>query len=114
LGKVHWLTWPIESALAFGALIANERPNPGQLGDSERRFQSRMLTGVWAPPSDERQPVYPICLAFSRSRSAVPLKEQLLLCGGLRPPWRYPLALPGDLPLRGDILIVAFAVVASS
>jgi monovalent cation:H+ antiporter, CPA1 family len=61
--------------------------------------------------------VYPICLAFSRSRWAVPLKEQLLLWwGGLRGALALALALalPGDLPIREDILIVAFAVVAFS
>ena len=61
--------------------------------------------------------VYPICLAFSRSRWAVPLREQLLLWwGGLRGALALALALalPGDLPLREDILIVAFAVVAFS
>ncbi|HZZ61044.1 MAG TPA: sodium:proton antiporter [Roseiarcus sp.] len=61
--------------------------------------------------------VYPVCLAFARSRWAVPLKEQLLLWwGGLRGALALALALalPGDLPLREDILIVAFAVVAFS
>ncbi len=61
--------------------------------------------------------VYPICLAFSRSRWAVPLNEQhLLWWGGLRGALALALALslPADLPRREDILIVAFAVVAFS
>ncbi len=61
--------------------------------------------------------VYPICLAFSRSRWAVPLNEQhLLWWGGLRGALALALALalPRDLPYREDILIVAFAVVAFS
>jgi monovalent cation:H+ antiporter, CPA1 family len=61
--------------------------------------------------------VYPICLAFSRSRWAVSLKEQLLLWwGGLRGALALALALalPADMPLREDILVVAFAVVAFS
>ena len=61
--------------------------------------------------------VYPICLAFSRSRWAVPQSEQhLLWWGGLRGALALALALslPADLPGREDILIVAFAVVAFS
>ena len=61
--------------------------------------------------------VYPICLAFSRSRWAVPVNQQhLLWWGGLRGSLALALALalPADLPYREDILIVAFAVVAFS
>ncbi len=61
--------------------------------------------------------VYPICLAFSRSRWAIPLNEQhLLWWGGLRGALALALALalPPDVPRRDDILIVAFAVVAFS
>ena len=61
--------------------------------------------------------VYPICLAFSGSRWAVPLNEQhLLWWGGLRGALALALALalPTGLPYREDILIVAFAVVAFS
>jgi len=61
--------------------------------------------------------VYPICLAFSRSRWAVPLNQQhLLWWGGLRGALALALALalPGEAPYREDILIVAFAVVAFS
>ena len=61
--------------------------------------------------------VYPICLAFSWSRWAVPMNEQhLLWWGGLRGALALALALslPPDLPQREDILIVAFAVVAFS
>ena len=59
--------------------------------------------------------VYPICLAFSRSRWAVPLNEQhLLWWGGLRGALALALSLPFDLARREDILILAFAVVAFS
>jgi monovalent cation:H+ antiporter, CPA1 family len=61
--------------------------------------------------------VYLICLAFSSSRWAVPLNEQhLLWWGGLRGALALALSLslPADLPMREDILIVAFAVVAFS
>ena len=61
--------------------------------------------------------VYPICLAFSRSRWRVPINEQhILWWGGLRGALALALALalPTDLPRREDILIVAFAVVAFS
>ena len=61
--------------------------------------------------------VYPVCLAFLRSRWAIPLKEQhLLWWGGLRGALALALALslPFDMPRREDILIVAFAVVAFS
>ena len=61
--------------------------------------------------------VYPICLAFSRSRWAAPRNEQhLLWWGGLRGALALALALslPTDLPRREDILILAFAVVAFS
>jgi CPA1 family monovalent cation:H+ antiporter len=61
--------------------------------------------------------VYPVCLAFSHSRWAVPLNQQhLLWWGGLRGALALALALalPADLPYREDILIAAFAVVAFS
>jgi CPA1 family monovalent cation:H+ antiporter len=61
--------------------------------------------------------VYPVCLAFARSRWAIPLNEQhLLWWGGLRGALALALALalPDDLPRRDDILIIAFAVVAFS
>ncbi len=61
--------------------------------------------------------VYPICLAFSGSRWAVPLNQQhLLWWGGLRGALALALALalPAEVPYREDILIVAFAVVAFS
>ena len=61
--------------------------------------------------------VYPVCLAFSRSRWAVPLKHQhLLWWGGLRGALALALALalPAALPQRDDILIATFAVVAFS
>ena len=61
--------------------------------------------------------VYPICLAFSGSRWAVPQNQQhLLWWGGLRGALALALALalPAEVPYREDILIVAFAVVAFS
>jgi CPA1 family monovalent cation:H+ antiporter len=61
--------------------------------------------------------VYPVCLAFLRSRWAVPLNQQhLMWWGGLRGALALALALalPADLPRRDDILISAFAVVAFS
>ncbi|HTR13012.1 MAG TPA: sodium:proton antiporter [Roseiarcus sp.] len=61
--------------------------------------------------------VYPICLAFARTRWAVPLNEQhLFWWEGLRGALALALALslPPDIPRRDDILIVAFAVVAFS
>ncbi len=61
--------------------------------------------------------VYPICLAFTRTRWAIPLNEQhLLWWGGLRGALALALALalPAELPRRDDILISAFAVVAFS
>ena len=61
--------------------------------------------------------VYPVCLAFVRSRWAIPLNQQhLMWWGGLRGALALALALalPADLPRRDDILISAFAVVAFS
>ncbi|HEY1864113.1 MAG TPA: sodium:proton antiporter [Roseiarcus sp.] len=61
--------------------------------------------------------VYPVCLAFLRSRWAIPLNQQhLMWWGGLRGALALALALalPVDLPRRDDILISAFAVVAFS
>jgi monovalent cation:H+ antiporter, CPA1 family len=61
--------------------------------------------------------VYPVCLAFLRSRWAIPLNQQhLMWWGGLRGALALALALalPADLPRRDDILISAFAVVAFS
>jgi Na+:H+ antiporter len=61
--------------------------------------------------------VYPISLAFARTHWAIPLREQhLMWWGGLRGALALALALalPADLPMRDDILISAFAVVAFS
>src|SRR5271170_3955641 len=61
--------------------------------------------------------VYPVCLAFARTRWAIPLNQQhLMWWGGLRGALALALALslPAGLPRRDDILISAFAVVAFS
>ena len=61
--------------------------------------------------------VYPVCLAFVRTRWAIPLNQQhLMWWGGLRGALALALALalPADLPRRDDVLIAAFAVVAFS
>jgi len=61
--------------------------------------------------------VYPVSLALSRTRWAIPLNQQhLMWWGGLRGALALALAraLPYDLALRDDILISAFAVVAFS
>jgi len=61
--------------------------------------------------------VYPISFAFTRTRWAIPLNQQhLMWWGGLRGALALALALalPADLPMRDDILISAFAVVAFS
>ena len=61
--------------------------------------------------------VFPICLSLWPSRWRISFNEQLLLWwGGLRGALALALALslPPDMPLRSDILIVAFAVVAFS
>jgi CPA1 family monovalent cation:H+ antiporter len=61
--------------------------------------------------------VYPVSLALSRTRWAIPLNEQhLMWWGGLRGALALALALslPADLAQRDDILISAFAVVAFS
>jgi Na+:H+ antiporter len=61
--------------------------------------------------------VYPVSLALAPTRWAIPLNQQhLMWWGGLRGALALALALalPADLPLRDDILISAFAVVAFS
>jgi len=61
--------------------------------------------------------VYPLCLAFSRSRLAVPVHHQhVLFWGGLRGALALALvlALPETIPERGEIVVTAFAVVAFS
>ena len=61
--------------------------------------------------------VYPLCLVFQGSRWAFPVREQhLLWWGGLRGALALALslALPPTLPLRNEILIATFGVVAFS
>jgi hypothetical protein len=61
--------------------------------------------------------VYPLCLAFARSRRAIPLKDQhVLWWGGLRGALALALALslPESLPFAYEIRIVTFGVVIFS
>jgi CPA1 family monovalent cation:H+ antiporter len=61
--------------------------------------------------------VYPLCLPFLRSRWAIPLREQhVLWWGGLRGSLGLALALslPPRVPMREEILVAAFGVVAFS
>jgi CPA1 family monovalent cation:H+ antiporter len=61
--------------------------------------------------------VYPICVAFMRSRMKVDLRYQhVLVWGGLRGALALALALaiPETVPEKGAIIIAAFAVVAFS
>jgi CPA1 family monovalent cation:H+ antiporter len=61
--------------------------------------------------------VYPLCLAFSRTRWAIPLRDQhVLWWGGLRGALALALALslPASLPFAYDIRIVTFCVVIFS
>ena len=61
--------------------------------------------------------VYPVMAAFVRSRLAVPWAyKHVLFWGGLRGALALALALalPGSVPERGQIIVVAFAVVAFS
>jgi CPA1 family monovalent cation:H+ antiporter len=61
--------------------------------------------------------VYPICALFARSQLAVDMRHQhVFVWGGLRGALALALvlALPENLPQRGEIIVVAFAVVAFS
>ncbi|HKQ44211.1 MAG TPA: sodium:proton antiporter [Rhizomicrobium sp.] len=61
--------------------------------------------------------VYPLSLLFARSRWKIPVPEQhVLWWGGLRGALALALALalPSNLPLRNEIVIASFAVVAFS
>ncbi|TPG20594.1 sodium:proton antiporter [Sphingomonas koreensis] len=61
--------------------------------------------------------VYPVVAAFARSHLAVPARYQhVLFWGGLRGALALALALtlPASIPERGEIIVVAFAVVAFS
>jgi CPA1 family monovalent cation:H+ antiporter len=61
--------------------------------------------------------VYPLCLIFTRSRWAIPIREQhVLWWGGLRGALALALALalPPALAMRNEIVIATFGVVAFS
>jgi CPA1 family monovalent cation:H+ antiporter len=61
--------------------------------------------------------VYPLCLAFARSRWAIPLKDQhVLWWGGLRGALGLALALslPQSFPFAYEIRIATFGVVIFS
>jgi monovalent cation:H+ antiporter, CPA1 family len=61
--------------------------------------------------------VYPLCLLFVTSRWAIPIPAQhILWWGGLRGALALALALvlPPSLPLRNEIVIATFGVVAFS
>jgi CPA1 family monovalent cation:H+ antiporter len=61
--------------------------------------------------------VYPLCLPFCRSRWAIPLRTQhVLWWGGLRGALGLALALslPPNVPMREEMLVAAFGVVAFS
>ena len=61
--------------------------------------------------------VYPLCAMFSRTTLAVDRRYQhILVWGGLRGAMALALALslPDDVPERGEIVVIAFAVVAFS
>lgn len=61
--------------------------------------------------------VYPLCLCFRQSRWRIPVPDQhVLWWGGLRGALGLALALslPDRLPMRDDIVIVTFAIVAFS
>jgi CPA1 family monovalent cation:H+ antiporter len=61
--------------------------------------------------------VYPLCLMFVNSRWAIPIPAQhILWWGGLRGALALALALvlPPSLPLRNEIVIATFGVVAFS
>ncbi len=61
--------------------------------------------------------VYPLCMMFSRSRWAIPVREQhILWWGGLRGALALALALalPASLALRNEIVIATFGVVVFS
>ena len=61
--------------------------------------------------------VYPLCLLFSRSQWAIPVREQhILWWGGLRGALALALALalPSSLAFRNEIVTAAFGVVVFS
>ena len=85
--------------------------------DFAREGWPALAIGVLLALAGRAAAVYPVCLAFARTRWAIPASEQhLLWWGGLRGALALALALslPAHIPQRDDILIVAFAVVAFS
>ncbi len=85
--------------------------------DFAREGWAALAIGVLLALAGRAAAVYPVCLAFARTRWAIPASEQhLLWWGGLRGALALALALslPAQIPQRDDILIVAFAVVAFS
>ena len=76
-----------------------------------------LLTAVVVTLLGRALTVYPLSLLFLRSRWAIPLREQhVLWWGGLRGALALALALslPPTLPLRDEIVVVTFGVVAFS
>ena len=132
------LGWPLESALVFGALIGATEPIAviALLKESGVTARFSLLIGSAMATIDfareglfalalvialallgRAAAVYPVSLAFARTRWAIPINQQhLMWWGGLRGALALALALAlaADLPLRDDILISAFAVVAFS
>ncbi len=83
------------------------------------------LAGVWAPAVGaillvtlgRAAAIYPCCLLFRRSSLRVAARHQhVLFWGGLRGALALALALglPPEVPMRGHILTISFAVVAFS
>ena len=84
------------------------------LGSTEPRFSPAPSPWFWA---GRALTVYPLSLAFRGSRWAISVAEQhVLWWGGLRGALGLALALslPSELPLRNEIVVVTFGVVAFS
>ena len=82
-----------------------------------RSYGAVLLTSVVVVLLGRGLTVYPLSLLFLRSRWAISLREQhILWWGGLRGALALALALsmPPTLPLRDEIVVVTFGVVAFS